>query len=85
MEGDTGREWATIEAGEPLCFSSRGNWLVTSEANGLLRLRDVRRIWQQLAALNLDWEAPLGDPEPAFASEKPLRIVVDLEPRSGGQ
>lgn len=84
VEADTGREWATLEAGEPHCFSPRGNWLVTSEANGLIRLWDLRRIRQQLATLNLDWEAPLGDPEPPFASEKPLRIVVDLEPRSSG-
>ena len=72
-------------AGEPHGFSPRGNWLVTSEANGLIRLWDLRRIRQQLAALNLDWDAPLGDPEPPFASEKPLRIVVDLESHSGGQ
>jgi WD40 repeat protein/tRNA A-37 threonylcarbamoyl transferase component Bud32 len=85
VEANTGREWATLEAGEPHCFSPRGNWLVTSEADGLLRLWDLRRIRQQLAALNLDWETPLGDPEPPFASEKPLRIVVDLEPRSGRQ
>jgi eukaryotic-like serine/threonine-protein kinase len=85
IEADTGREWATLEAGEPLCFSPRGNWLVTSEANGLLRLWDLRRIRQQLAALKLDWEAPLGDPEPPFASEKPLRIIVDLEQGSGGK
>jgi len=85
VEADTGREWATLEAGEPHCFSPRGNWLVTSEADGLLRLWDLRRIRQQLATLNLDWDAPLGDPEPPFVSEKPLRIVVDLEQRSGGQ
>jgi hypothetical protein len=58
---------------------------VTSEADGLVRLWDLRRIRQQLATLKLDWDAPLGDPEPPFASEKPLRIVVDLEQRSGGQ
>jgi WD40 repeat protein len=85
VEADTGREWATLEAGEPHCFSPRGNWLVTSEANGLLRLWDLRRIRQQLADLKLDWDAPLGEPEPPFASEKPLQIVVDLEQRSGGQ
>ncbi len=85
IEADTGREWATLEAGEPHCFSPRGNWLVTSEADGLVRLWDLRRIRQQLATLKLDWEAPLGDPEPPFASEKPLRIVVDLESRSGGK
>ena len=84
VEADTGREWATLEAGEPHCFSARGNWLVTSEANGLVRLWDLRRIRQQLAALNLDWDAPLGDPEPPFASEKPLSIVVDLELGSSG-
>jgi WD40 repeat protein len=76
VEADTGREWATLEAGEPLCFSSRGNWLVTSEANGLLRLWDLRRIRQQLATLNLDWDAPLGDPEAPFATEKPLKVIV---------
>ena len=85
IEADTGREWATLEAGEPHGFSPRGNGLVTSEADGLLRLWDLRRIRQQLATLKLDWEAPLGDPEPPFASEKPLSIVVDLEPRSGGR
>jgi WD40 repeat protein len=85
VEADTGREWATLEAGEPRCFSARGNWLVTSEANGLIRLWDLRRIRQQLAALHLDWEAPLSDPEPPFASEKPLSIVVDLEPRAVAQ
>jgi eukaryotic-like serine/threonine-protein kinase len=84
VEADTGREWATLEAGEPLCFSSCGSRLVTSEANGLIRLWDLRRIRQQLAALHLDWEAPLGDPEPPFASEKPLSIVVDLELGSSG-
>jgi len=85
MEAETGREWATLEAGEPRCFSPRGNWLVTSEADGLVRLWDLRRIRQQLATLKLDWDTPLGEPEPPFTSEKPLRIVVDLEPRSGGQ
>lgn len=85
VEADTGREWATLDAGEPQCFSPRGNWLVTSEADGLLRLWDLRRIRQQLATLKLDWDAPLGDPEPPFASEKPLSIVVELEQRSGGQ
>jgi WD40 repeat protein len=78
MEADTGREWATLDAGEPYCFSPRGNWLVTSEANGLLRLWDLRRIRQQLATLELDWDAPLGEPEPPFASEKPLTVIVDL-------
>ena len=85
IEADTGREWATLDAGEPYCFSPRGNWLVTHEAGGLLRLWDLRRIRQQLAPLKLDWDAPLGDPEPPFASEKPLSIVVDLEQGSGGQ
>ncbi len=85
VEADTGREWAALEAGEPRCFSARGNWLVTSEANGLLRVWDLRRIRKQLAAMNLDWEAPWGDPEPPFASEKPLSIVVESQPRPGGQ
>ena len=84
IEADTGREWATLEAGEPRCFGPRGSWLVTSEANGLVRLWDLRRIRRQLAALNLDWDAPLGDPEPPFASEKPLRIIVDLGSNSDG-
>jgi WD40 repeat protein len=78
MEGDTGREWAMLDAGEPKCFSPRGNWLVTSEADGMLRLWDLRRIRQQLATLKLDWDAPLGEPEPPFASEKPLKVIVDL-------
>src|ERR1019366_2556290 len=78
IEADTGREWATLEAGEPHCFSPRGNWLVTSEPNGLLRLWDLRRIRQQLATLKLDWDAPLGGSEPPFASEKRLKVIADL-------
>jgi hypothetical protein len=35
--------------------------------------------------MKLDWDAPLDNPEPPFASEKPLRIVVDLEQPSGGK
>jgi WD40 repeat protein len=85
VEADTGREWATLEAGEPLCFSPRGNWLVTSEADGLLRLWDLRRIRQQLATLKLDWDAPLGEPEKPFASEKPLKVIVDLAETPAGQ
>jgi WD40 repeat protein len=85
VEADTGREWATLEAGEPHCFSPRGNWLVTSEANGLLRLWDLRRIRQQLATLKLDWDAPLGEPEKPFASEKPLKVTVDLGEAPAGQ
>jgi hypothetical protein len=77
VEADTGREWATLDAGEPHCFSPRGNWLLTSEAEGLLRLWDLRRIRQQLATLKLDWDAPLGEPEKPFASEKPLKVTVD--------
>lgn len=79
VEADTGREWAAIEAGDPHCFSAHGNRLVTCEPDGLVRLWDLRRIRQQLAAMNLDWDAPLGEPEPPFASEKPLRIVVEVE------
>jgi WD40 repeat protein len=85
VEADTGREWATLDAGEPLCFSPRGNWLVTSEADGLLRLWDLRRIRQQLTTLKLDWDAPLGEPEKPFASEKPLKVTVDLAEAPAGQ
>jgi len=85
VEADTGRQWATLDAGEPHGFSPRGNWLVTSEADGLLRLWDLRRIRQQLTTLNLDWDAPLGEPEKPFASEKPLKVTVDLAEAPAGQ
>ena len=63
----------------------RRNCLVTSEADGLLRLWDLRRIRQQLATLKLDWDAPLGEPEKPFASEKPLKVTVDLAEAPAGQ
>jgi serine/threonine protein kinase/WD40 repeat protein len=90
IEADTGREWATLEAGEPHCFSPRGNWLVTSEADGLVRLWDLRRIRQQfLPGANGNKPAPRGfrpGPAQTIARQSPRwSILISTNPPPGGQ
>jgi eukaryotic-like serine/threonine-protein kinase len=60
----SGQMLAALEPGEhqPLCFSPDGHQLVTVGEDHALFLWDLKTIRQQLAAINLDWEAPALPP-----------------------
>ena len=51
-----GKELATLDTGQPLCFSHDGRFLATAgEDMQSVFVWDFRLIRQQLAALKLDW------------------------------
>ena len=55
-----GKELASLDTGRPLAFSPDGGQLLTTgESSRGLLLWDLRRIRQQLAALQLSWDSPV--------------------------
>ncbi len=81
---ETGEEIATLMVAEPqiiesLCFSPDGSVLAAATSNQVIQLWDLRRIRQQLAVLNLDWDQrpypPAQGPGP---DAPPVRIDVRL-------
>jgi serine/threonine protein kinase/WD40 repeat protein len=78
METETGRTLARLESPD-LCrgwatFSPDGSRLIVSTNDGgAVHVWDLRRIREQLAAMNLDWDAPaLTADDPASASAVPF-------------
>ena len=63
------QELAAIEEGYPLCFSADGTKLVLySSETRMLMIWDLRLVRRQLAAIGLDWGAPVmpaGGPQAA--------------------
>jgi WD40 repeat protein len=77
----TGGEFATLTAPEPqgiswLCFSPDGTRLAAATAAHVVHLWDLRRIRQQLAGMNLDWDLPAYPPAEEEESSKPLAVKV---------
>jgi WD40 repeat protein len=60
----------------PLCFSPDGTRLAVVEDERRVRLWDLRRLRQELAALQLDWDLPPYPPAPEAGPATPLRIEV---------
>jgi WD40 repeat protein/tRNA A-37 threonylcarbamoyl transferase component Bud32 len=72
---------ATLEQGQPLCFSPDGGVLATiAPETKRLAFWNLRLIRRQLAAMKLDWGLPpLSPAKPAVGPEK-LRLVVEPAP-----
>jgi serine/threonine protein kinase/WD40 repeat protein len=75
----TGQELVSLPtSGSAVCFSGDGSLLVTGSLNKVLQVWDLREIRRQLAALNLDWQAPAFRPVDSL-NARPLRVQkVDL-------
>jgi hypothetical protein len=78
FDTQTGREFATLEAPEPetlggLAFSPDDSALAATTSSGSIHLWDLRLIRQELAAMNLDWDAP--PLPPAQTTSAPLVII----------
>jgi eukaryotic-like serine/threonine-protein kinase len=57
LDLESGRELAKLDEGHPLCFSADGSQLAAYNENiRRLRIWDLRRVREQLAALKLDWD-----------------------------
>ena len=89
IETNTGRVLADLEATPKpswvqwLCFSSDGNQLATACGTEGIRVWDLRRIRQRLAAMHLDWDMPHYPPAVQAADLKPLQVEVNLGPLAG--
>jgi WD40 repeat protein len=59
-------------------FTPDGSHLVVARAAGGARVWDLRRIREQLKALDLDWDLPSLPPETYSGDVTPLRVQVQL-------
>jgi WD40 repeat protein len=76
---ETGEVIATFPVGrlvKDLCFSLRGDRLAIAYESGHLQLWALRRVREQLAALQLDWDLPPYPPELPALWGPPLRVIV---------
>jgi WD40 repeat protein len=74
---ETGEELATLPTGRllnGLAFSPGGDRLAAAFEPGYFQLWNLRKLREELSAINLDWPAP--PLPPAIAATGPLRITV---------
>jgi WD40 repeat protein len=82
VDPQTRHEIATLTAPDPqpiswLCFSPDGSQLAAATAAHVIHLWDLRRIRQQLAEMNLDWELPpYRSAKGPGLPERPLKVEI---------
>jgi WD40 repeat protein len=76
LDPATGLEVACLPGATltPRCFNPDGTRLVVLEGDRRLRVWDLRRLRQELAKMNLDWELPPYPPAPDLPP--PVRIEI---------
>jgi hypothetical protein len=84
VDPDTGREYARLEdpnqdrcRGYP-AFSPDGTKLIVIGETQSLHVWDLRAIREELAKLDLDWDAPPYPLKPLGEAVIPLQVNVDL-------
>jgi len=82
LNPDTGRQYARLEdpnhdRASTLAFSPDGSQLVATNDHHSIHVWDLRKIRQQLATMDLDWDPP-AYPAADIHERQPLRIQVDL-------
>jgi eukaryotic-like serine/threonine-protein kinase len=89
IDARRGRVLATLDLDrhESLCFSPDGGSLVMAAPDGQLKILDLRRIRQQLAEMNLDWDLPpLPPPRPSDGLKRLfLTVVTNQLTNTGGR
>jgi WD40 repeat protein len=75
------RELATLESPDPqllswLCFSPDGARLAAATETKQIQLWDLASIRRQLAAMNLDWDAPPLPPAPTNEFHGPITVTI---------
>ncbi len=91
LDPKSGRTLAELEAPNPqmvswLCFTPDGSRLAVACSTHLIQLWDLRRIRQQLAAMELDWNSR-SLPSADVDARVPIQVEVDqgmLAPSHGG-
>jgi WD40 repeat protein len=78
---ETGQRLAVLEAPQPatlarLAFSPDGATLAALQYNQAVQLWDLRRIRQQLARMNLDWDLPAYPAEAATPATNVIRVAI---------
>jgi WD40 repeat protein len=86
-EAETFRYLATLEAPgnatiQWLQFSRDGQRLAALESQYGINLWDLRRLRADLAAMNLDWDAPPYPPVNTAATAPPIRLEILTQPAS---
>ena len=89
IEMDTGRVLADLESTpkpawvQAIRFSSDANRLVAACGNEGLKVWDLRRIRERLAAMNLDWDMPAYSAAAQLEAPAPLQVDVELGSLAG--
>lgn len=86
LDAAEGRELAVLEACDAqmiteLCFNPDGTLLAAACETRRIQVWDLRSIRRQLAAINLDWDAPEYAPNPSTRQSlprPPITATVDL-------
>jgi hypothetical protein len=82
VDPNTGHEWARLEASHlvpigSLRFNTDGSQLAAVCASSrVIQLWDLRSIRQQLASMNLDWDAPPLPPPPTNEFRGPITVTI---------
>jgi WD40 repeat protein len=90
IEIATGRELGLLESPDAhdvsaICFVADDTRLVVSMDKYPMRVWDLRRVRQQLAAMNLDWEAPPLPAQPSKPVITSINVLADPPAESRGQ
>ena len=64
-----------------LAFSPTGDRLVIAHQPGYVQWWDLRRVREQLASLNLDWDMPPYPPEQPALTTGSFRVLVRTNAR----
>jgi len=89
VETSTKRVLADLEATprparvQGLCFSPDGTQLAVACGTEGLRVWDLRRVRDGLAAMQLDWDLPPYPPAAQVTDPQPLQVEVNLGPLAG--
>jgi WD40 repeat protein len=79
LRSETGEELAEFPAGRATTsvrFNATGDRLAVVNESGYFDLWDLRRVREQLAALNLDWDMPPYPPTPTSPASLPFEVIV---------
>jgi WD40 repeat protein len=76
---ETGEELASFPVGfvsTALRFNARGDRLAVANERGYVQLWDLRRLREQLASLQLDWDMPPYPPAESSGTNRRVRLIV---------